>query len=299
MAAFHALREQRTEENMARERGASDIHDLIGRLRDTFGKDFSSYRLTCLERRLALRMSTLGVKTIDAYIAYLNENPDEIEQLLNAVTIHVTEFFRDRDVYAVLSREIIPEIVAKKLASSWRHVRVWSAGCSTGEEAYSIAITFMRYIEAAGIALDLEVFGTDISREACSAARKGVYPEGRIASVAPNLRERYFEPVESGYRVSPQLRRTVKFSVHDLFSAPPYSLLDVIVCRNVLIHFDHSARNGVLARFHAALGDDGILMLGKSEAVAGGATELFELRDPKNKIYRKRSSVPAPEGGRT
>jgi two-component system CheB/CheR fusion protein len=278
--------------------GVSDIHDLLGSLREKFGRDLSSYRLSCLQRRLSLRMSTLGIKDIDAYLGYLNENPDEIERLLDTVTIHVTGFFRDQEVYAVLSKELIPEIVARKLASPSKCVRVWSAGCSTGEEAYSLAITFLRYIEAAGIGLTLEVFGTDISREACKIARRGVYSAPKIDSVCPNLKDRFFEPTESGYRVSANVRGVVKFSVHDLFSAPPYSLLDVVVCRNVLIHFDHSARNGVLARFHAALGEDGFLILGKSEAVAGRAAELYELRDPRNKIYRKRS-LRAPEGGRT
>ena len=247
---------------------------------------------------LALRISILGFDGPDEYLDYLNENPEEIERLLDTVTIHVTEFFRDRDVYDALARDILPEIVARRLASPSKVIRAWSAGCSTGEEAYSIAITLLRYVEAAGIDLGIEVFGTDISRQTCKAARRGVYGEKKIAHIAPGVRDRYFEPEGSGYRVTRDVRRAVKFAVHDLFAAPPYSLLDVIVCRNVLIHFDHSVRDGVLAHFHAALGDDSILILGKSEAVTGRAADLFTLVDPRNKIYRKKI-LRAPEGGRS
>ncbi len=277
--------------------GGLQLHKLIETLRERFGKDFSSFRMTCLERRLALRISILGLDGPDEYLDYLNENPEEIERLLDMVTIHVTEFFRDQEVYNALSREILPEIVARRLASPSKVIRAWSAGCSTGEEAYSVAITLLRYVDAAGIELDVEVFGTDISRQACKVARRGVYAEKKIARVAPSLRDRYFEPDGADYRVTRGVRRVVKFAVHDLFAAPPYSLLDVIVCRNVLIHFDHSVRTDALVRFHAALGDGAILILGKSEAVAGRAADLFTLVDPRNKIYRK-EILRAPEGGR-
>jgi len=274
------------------------LKDLIEKLRERFGKDFSSFRMSCLERRLALRISILGLDGPDEYLDYLNENPEEIERLLDTVTIHITEFFRDRDVYDALARDILPEIVARRLAAPTKVIRAWSAGCSTGEEAYSIAMTLLRYVETAGIELGVEVFGTDISRQACKAARRGVYAEKKIVHVAPVLKDRYFEPDGAEFRVTKDVRRVVKFAVHDLFAAPPYSLLDVIVCRNVLIHFDHSVRDDVLAKFHAALGDGSILILGKSEAVTGRAGGLFTLVDPRNKIYRK-TILRAPEGGRS
>lgn len=282
---------------MASRSEVSGLGELLERLRDTFGRDLSNYRLTCLERRLSLRMAALRMPDVDAYLGYLEQNPDEIEQLLDTVTIHVTEFFRDRAVYDVLSRELIPEIVARALASESKRVRVWSAGCSTGEEVYSIAITFLRYFQAGDVSLALDVFGTDISREACKVARRGRYPARKLEAVPPNLRDRYFEPVGSEYRLAADVRRVVKISNHDLFAPAPFSCLDVIVCRNVLIHFEPSARNGILATFNAALADDGILILGKSEAIAGDATALFEMKDPRNKIYRKRS-IRAPQGGR-
>ena len=264
-----------------------NMGELIASLRIRFGKDFTSFRSSCLKRRLALRMSSLGLSTLDEYMNYLSVHPAEIEQLLDTVTIHVTEFFRDHEVYDALAKEILPAMAERKIYSPARTIRVWSAGCSTGEETYSIAILILQYLRTNDIRLGLEVYGTDISKESCRIARKGVYLERKIARVPANLRQNYFEPDESGLKVSGDVRRFVKFQVHDLFSAPPFSLLDILVCRNVLIHFDSAVRNGVLARFHAALGEDGILILGKSEAMTGSALRLFELMDPRNKMYRK------------
>jgi len=264
-----------------------NMGELIANLRIRFGKDFTSFRSSCLKRRFALRMSSLGLSTLDEYMNYLSAHPAEIEQLLDTVTIHVTEFFRDHEVYDALAKEILPAMAERKIYSPARTIRVWSAGCSTGEETYSIAILILQYLRTNDIRLGLEVYGTDISKESCRVARKGVYPERKIARVPATLRQNYFEPDESGLKVSGDVRRFVKFQVHDLFSAPPFSLLDVLVCRNVLIHFDSAVRNDVLARFHAALGEDGILILGKSEAMTGSALRLFELMDPRNKMYRK------------
>jgi chemotaxis methyl-accepting protein methylase len=261
--------------------------ELLANLQTKFGKDFSNYRLSCIQRRVALRMSTLKIATLEDYMTYLSGNPKEIEQLLDTVTIHVTEFFRDAEVFEAVATNILPAIVSRKLHSPSRTIRVWSAGCSTGEEAYSLAILVMRHLRSNGIDLALEVYGTDVSKEAYAAAREGVYAARKIESVPADVRRKYFEAKGPEYRVVSDVQRRVKFSVHDLFSPPPFSLLDIVVCRNVLIHFDHAVRNDVLGRFHAALGDNGILILGKSEAVMGSALAWYELVDPRNKVYRK------------
>jgi two-component system, chemotaxis family, CheB/CheR fusion protein len=271
--------------------------ELLANLQTKFGRDFSNYRLSCIQRRVALRMSTLKLATLDDYLAYLAGNPKEIEQLLDTVTIHVTEFFRDNEVFEAVAKDLVPEIVSNKLHSPSRTIRVWSAGCSTGEETYSLAVVVLRHLQSSGSDLALEVYGTDVSKEACAIAREGVYAARKIESVPGDVTRRYFEAAGTDYRVVPEVRRHVKFSVHDLFSPSPFSLLDLVVCRNVLIHFDHSVRNDVLKRFHAALGDRGLLILGKSEAVMGSALACYELVDPRNKIYRKKSSA-TPEGGR-
>ncbi len=271
--------------------------ELLANLQTKFGKDFSNYRLSCLQRRVALRMSILKLATLDDYMAYLAGDPREIEQLLDTVTIHVTEFFRDAEVFDAVAKNVLPEIVSRKLHSPSRTIRIWSAGCSTGEEAYSLAILVLRHLRGNNVDLALEVYGTDVSKEACAVAREGVYAFRKLESVPADVKRKYFEAKGQEQRVVPDVRRCVKFLVHDLFSPSPFTLLDLVVCRNVLIHFDHAVRNDVLERFHAALGDHGLLILGKSEAVMGSALARYELIDPRNKIYAKSSSA-TPEGGR-
>jgi len=263
------------------------LGELLANLQTKFGKDLSNYRVSCLRRRVSLRMSALGVATLDEYMARLSANPGEIEQLLDTVTIHVTEFFRDRDVFDAVGKSVLPAMIERKLHTPSRTIRIWSAGCSTGEEAYSIAILTLEYVRTHTVDLAVEVYGTDISKEACEIARAAVYPERKVGRMPAILLRRYFEADGAGYRVAPDVRRRVKFTVHDLFSASPFSVLDFVVCRNVLIHFDNAVRNGVLERFHEALGDGGVLILGKSEAVMGTALNLYELIDARNKIYRK------------
>jgi two-component system CheB/CheR fusion protein len=263
------------------------IGELIADLQKKFGRDLSNYRLACLQRRVSLRMSALGVSTLERYKELIGENPDEIDRLLDTVTIHVTEFFRDQDVFDAITNDIMPELVERKLRSPSRTIRVWSAGCSTGEEAYSLAILMMQYLRTHELDLATELYATDISKDAVAVGREGVYAEKKVSRIPANLRRRYFERDGEGYRVAAHVRRQVKFSIHDLFSEPPFSLLDVILCRNVLIHFDGGVRNNVLVRFHKALGENGTLILGKSEAVMGMALVLYDLVDPRNKIYRK------------
>jgi chemotaxis methyl-accepting protein methylase len=265
----------------------TSLGELIADLQKKYGRDLSHYRFSCLQRRVALRMSVLALATLDQYMSRLADDPGEIERLLDTVTIHVTEFFRDQGVFEAIKNDILPATVEYKRHSPSRTIRFWSAGCSTGEETYSLAILTLQYLQEHNLDLDLEVYGTDISKEACAFARAGVYPERKIQRIPGGLRQKYFEPVENGFLVAPEVRSHMKFSIHDLFSAPPFSLLDIVVCRNVLIHFNSSVRNDVLGRFHASLEDSGILILGKSEAVIGTALKLYRLVDPRNKIYQK------------
>lgn len=273
------------------------LGELLASLQRKFGRDLSNYHLSCLQRRVSLRMSVLGLSTLDQYMKRLTENPEEVDLLLDTVTIHVTEFFRDYNVFEAIIKDILPAIVDRKRYSPSRTIRIWSAGCSTGEETYSLAIAMLQHFRSHDIDLRLEVYGTDISKEACAFASAGVYPERRVGRIPAGIRQRYFEASDKGFCVAADVKRHVKFSVHDLFSACPFSLLDIVVCRNVLIHFDHSARNEVIERFHAALVECGVLILGKSEAVMGTALKLYQLVDPRNKIYRKITSA-APEGGK-
>jgi two-component system CheB/CheR fusion protein len=271
--------------------GNRSLGKLLQLVCTTYGIDFSRYRFTCVGRRVSHRMTTLGYSDLEEYMEFLRDNPGEMDALLNAVTIHVTGFFRDKEVFDSLSRIVLPRIVEGKLAEKSRNIRIWSAGCATGEETYSLAVLFTYLLNQQGHALNLEVFGTDISEESCRIARKGVYPKQKLSDMPVRMKVRYFDVVEEGLQISPEIRRLVKFRVHDLFSAPPYSMLDLVVCRNVMIHFDHNARGNIIMNFNNVLVDGGILILGKSEAVTGDELELFEMVDPRSKVYRKRARI--------
>jgi two-component system CheB/CheR fusion protein len=219
------------------------------------------------------------------YIHYLYENPSEVRYLTDIITIHVTEFFRDSDVFDYLSESILPALVERKIRGTGNHIRVWSAGCSTGEEAYSIAILLDKFLE--NDVTMAEVFGTDISEDACNAAKIGEYSREKLKGVSRNIVEKYFRETENGYGITPRIREKVSLFVHDLFSEPPFSGIDIVVCRNVLIHFKQIYRDEVIANFHSALSDSGLLILGKSEAVSGACLDMFKLLDPSIKVYQK------------
>ena len=266
-----------------------DIGELIEFVRTRRGIDFSKYRCSCLRRRVWHRMAQLSCRNLDDYIDKLREAPGEIGELLDTVTIHVTEFFRDNDVFEAITKKVFPGLVERKRMSDHNTIRVWSAGCSTGEEAYSIAILLDHLIRKETLPFGIEVFGTDVSEESCSVARAGIYSESKVKYVPPHiLRPRYFQACRDGYRISDRIRRRVKFMVHDLFSKSPFTMLDLVVCRNVLIHFNHSVRDDVIGNFGASLNERGILILGKCEAVTSKGMEIFELVVPRSKIYRKR-----------
>ena len=268
-------------------RSVIDIEELIGFVAAECGTDLSKYRRSCLRRRVGLRMTTVGCSDLEGYMEHLQEHPEELKMLLDAVTIHVTDFFRDTDVFDTLYNRVFPEIIGKKLVDGGGRIRIWSAGCSTGEETYSIAILLLELLRKEHIALRPRVYGTDISEEACRFARQGTYADRRSCGIPGRLLKRYFEMDGDTCRVAQLVKNHVKFQVHDLFSRPPFPALDLVVCRNVLIHFNQQARSAVLNNFHSVMIPGGILVLGKSEAITGPELSMFELTDPRSKIYQK------------
>ncbi|MCD6379069.1 protein-glutamate O-methyltransferase CheR [bacterium] len=261
------------------------IDDLILFVKSKTKLDLSKYRPAALKRRIAHRQFTLRCHDMHDYIHYLYENPSELRYLTDIVTIHVTGFFRDLDVFDYLSESILPAFVERKNRRAGNHLRVWSAGCSTGEEAYSIAILLDKFLK--NDAIMAEVVGTDISEDAFNAAKIGEYSREKLKGVSKNIVENYFRETENGYGITPRIREKVSFFVHDLFSKPPFSEIDMVVCRNVLIHFKQICREEVIANFHSALSDSGLLLLGKSEAVSGACLGMFKLLDPSIKLYQK------------
>lgn len=276
---------------MAHTETGIDIGEIACLVRKRYGVDLSRYRPSCLKRRVAHRMAMLGCCELEEYIGCLVSERSEMEKLMDTVTIHVTGFFRDREVYEALSESFLPAMIRAKAGTGAPVIRAWSAGCSTGEETYSMAMMLENVTRAIAPQTRIEVFGTDVSDDACRAAMKGVYPDDRMVGLPPGAARSCFNKDNGNWMIKKRIRNLVKFRPHDIFDPPPYTMLDLIMCRNVLIHFKHDVRDVVISNFHRALGNGKLLVLGKSEAVTGPSEELFELEEPRNKIYRRKETI--------
>ena len=258
------------------------IDRVLEQLREASGIDFSSYKRTTIERRLARRLSRHQLGSLDEYSSYLAAHPDEASVVYEDLLIHVTEFFRDRAVLARLVEQVIPDLLRNKSATA--PVRVWVPGCSTGEEVYSLAILL---IELCGErSRPLQLFGSDLSERAIEAARQGQYPEAIAAQVGEERLARFFHPEDGGYRINRDVRERCVFVRHDLVTDPPFSKLDLVSCRNVLIYLDASLQQRVLPIFHYALNQPGYLLLGPAETVAGFEAQ-FQPIDADARIYAR------------
>ncbi|HZI12869.1 MAG TPA: chemotaxis protein CheB [Myxococcus sp.] len=254
-------------------------------LKSVSGVDFAQYKPTTIHRRLSRRMLLSGMNRLSDYISRIEEQPSELDALRQDLLIHVTSFFRDPETFVALQRDVIPELLRGRPPTA--PLRVWVAGCSTGEEAYSIAICFLEALAAEPSPPGLQVFATDLSEAAIKSARAGRYPESIAERVSPERLQRYFVKVAGGYQISKQVRGLCIFARQDMVSHPPFSRMDLISCRNVLIYLGPALQQRVLATLHYALNPHGFLMLGTSETV-GAAADLFSLQDKRNKIYRKK-----------
>ncbi len=252
--------------------------------------DFGPYRFGTLRRRIEQRMLLSKFERGDtaAYLAHLRENDAEQEHLAKAMLINVTGFFRDPKVFDLLARTVIPSLV--RAHGTDEPLRVWSAGCSTGEEAYSLAILFLEAIAADGRAIKLQVFASDLSADAVATAREGHYPDAIEAAVSTARLQQYFVRDEHGYRVNAELRNVVVFTVHDLLADPPFPRIDLISCRNVLIYLMPAAQAKVLSQCRFALRDKGLLLLGSAEAI-GEPASGFETVAKAERLFRKVEAV--------
>jgi two-component system CheB/CheR fusion protein len=265
------------------------FEDLLDYLKRHRGFDFTGYKRTGLMRRVRRRMQTVEIEDFGAYRDYLEVHPEEFAYLFNTILINVTSFFRDAEAWEHLAEHIIPQIIEKR--GEDETVRVWSAGCAAGEEAYTLAILFAEALghEAVGDGR-LKIYGTDIDEDALAQARQAGYSPEAMEAVPVELRDKYFELVGGRYVIKNGLRRAVVFGRHDLIQDAPISRLDLLVCRNTLIYLNAETQRRVLARFHFALNDDGFLFLGKAEMLLTHA-HLFA---PVALQYRVFSKVPAP-----
>jgi two-component system, chemotaxis family, CheB/CheR fusion protein len=256
---------------------------IVDLLRKKTSHDFALYKEGTIGRRIERRMAMAGIEDSNRYLELLAKDPEEIQRLANDLFINVTRFFRDAKAFELLTEKMIPEVV--RMQPPARPIRVWVAGCSTGEEAYSIAMLFLEAIVAAQRNMKLQIFASDIDEDAVAVARDCLYPTTIEADVTPARLTRFFTKEDQGYRVSRELRATIVFSVHDLLVDAPFSRLDFMSCRNLLLYLRPEVQQKVLSLFHFALREGGILFQGSSESV-GGAGDCFEPISKKHRIYR-------------
>lgn len=257
---------------------------LLNHLKQSHGFSFREYKLSSLMRRIQLRMEQVGISTYSDYTTYLQANPDEFESLFNTIEINVTDFFRDSSAWEYLVAEVIPWIQDQKRADE--PIRLWSAGCASGEEVYSLAITLAETLGIEQYQKRVRIFASDVDVEALEEARQGRYPASRMAHVPETLIERYFELDGSHYRVRAELRKPLLFFRHNLLEDPPMSNIDLLVCRNALIYFNCVGQTKALVRFYFSLKSTGVLFLGHSETLPQ-QHRLFKPLSVKHHMFSK------------
>ncbi len=275
----------------AREEEPDPLRRILAFLANRTRQDFSLYKENTMERRVERRMTITGSKDASAYLQVLHRDPDEVRHLFQDLLIGVTSFFRDREAFEFLRRQILPDLVAR---DDERPLRVWTPGCATGEETYSLAILLQECLEEAESIRKLQVFGTDIDPRAVEKARQGSYVQNIAADVSPERLKRFFTKEDSRYRVKPEIRELVVFAEQNLLEDPPFSSLDLLVCRNLLIYLKPEAQNRLIPLFHYALRPEGILFLGGSESV-GRHQELFGVVSKQHNVYRKKDHQVRPQ----
>jgi len=269
---------------------AENFSELFKLLDQATGVDFSLYRQSTIERRVQRRQALCNAVTLKAYVGYLRENPAEIQALHQDILIKVTQFFRDPEAFEALKSQVLPQLLENRSAKEG--LRLWVPGCATGEEPYSLAICMFEFLEPVKSHLPIQVFASDINPAAIERARTGFYPGNIAADLTPQRLERFFTPTDHGYRISKEIRELCVFAPHDLIKDPPYSHLDLISCRNVLIYMGATQRR-IIPLFHYALKPMGYLMLGPSES-ASTFPSLFAEIDKKHKIYFRKDASPLP-----
>ncbi len=276
----------RTQTSLREQDAAKDwLPEIIELLRAKTAHDFRLYKPGTLQRRIERRMAMAAIDTddMDQYLKLLRGDANELDQLAKDLLINVTSFFRDPQVFDLLAKTVIPDLVRSHLSD--QPLRIWIAGCSTGEETYSLVMLFLEAIAAAQRLVKLQVFASDIDPDAIASAREGLYPETIEADVSPARLDRFFAREAHGYRVAADLRATVIFTVQDVLADPPFSRIDLVSCRNLLIYLRPEAQAKVISLFHFALRENGILLLGSSET-PGNVDGCFELISKSERLYR-------------
>ena len=268
----------------------NNLSQIFSILHKETGVDFSNYKKDTVQRRISRRMAIQQINDTSAYLEYLKSSEDEVAALFHDLLIKVTSFFRDPEAFDSLQKNAIPDLL--KSSSPNSPLRLWVPGCATGEEAYSLAILIMEIMEERNDYTNAQIFATDLVSSAVEFARQGTYPESISGDLSPERLDRFFIKEGDRYRVRDQLREMVVFAEHNFLSDPPFSNLDLISCRNVLIYLNRELREEILPMFHYALNDHGLLFLGSSENI-GEFSDLYEPIDKENRIFRQKGDSQA------
>jgi two-component system CheB/CheR fusion protein len=262
-----------------------DLEELLVFIRDARGFDFTGYKRTTLARRIRKRMSDARIADYADYRDRLETDAEEFRALFNTILINVTAMFRDSEAWAYLQRDVLPELIAAHEPDG--EIRVWSAGCSSGEEPYSLAILFAEVLGVEECARRVKIYATDADEEALRDARAGLYSAKSLESLSPELRDKYFGPSGAQYLFRADLRRRVIFGRHDITRDAPISRLDLLVCRNTLMYFNVEAQARIIDRFHFALREGGYLFMGKAEMLLSDG-ERFDVASMRQRVFRRR-----------
>ena len=286
----HVKRARRQAESADAELGDNGYKKILLLLRNHSGVDFSLYKSTTIQRRITRRIVLNKQNTLEEYSHFLKGNAKELDALYSDVLINVTSFFRNPDAFELLKRKVFLKLLQQRGSGP---LRVWVLGCSTGQEAYSIAMAFTEAAENAPRLRKLQIFATDLNDAVLDKARHGLYAKNLAEDVSPDRLRRFFVEEEAGYRVVKPLREMVVFARQNLINDPPFSRMDLISCRNLLIYLQPNLQQKVIPTFHYALKPEGVLFLGASESIAG-FNDLFEPADKKHKIYSKKPATAHP-----
>lgn len=251
-------------------------------IKEKAGLNCSGYRDEYLKRRFEIRLRATGANTYARYILYLNRHPEEFTNLLNDLTINYTTFFRDTDVYDHLEKKLLPRLFLSK-----NPVKIWSAGCASGEEPYSLAILVHKLLGRRLLNHPVSIVASDIDKDALGKAERGVYQARQLSTLSPLLIEQFFDKENDGYIVKDFVKKTISFEQFDLMAKPLHQNLDLILCRNVMIYFSKEGQQHIHMSFYNALRDGGYMITGKSEILSGEPAEVFTALDYMTRVYQK------------
>lgn len=270
------------------------LKNILRFLKEKRGFDFNGYRTSMLERRIQKRIHATNCINIDDYLAFLKHQPEELDHLIDVFTINVSRFFRNSLSFEYITKVIIPELFYSKAKEKDKSLRIWSAGCSFGEEPYSMAIIINEFLRKDETSIELNIFATDIDKKAIKGASVGSYGFESIKKVKYGILDKYFTKVDDQYKIDPKIKKQIQFSFFDLLdkksTVPPDSIFgnfDIVLCRNVLIYFDPDYQKIIFEKLYKALKPNGYLILGEAEVPVEGFRHKFKRENKFCKIYRK------------